>query len=255
MAAPHHPSQPVSIIEIWHAKLVVLYDYYCTIRSKTRFFFARLFLFFFVLNICCYWLAMVTAFPRYIFGSSFIHYFKISFPVGLLGALFDSLSFFITLWLVRKAIVASTKLKFVADLSIDFVIAVIATWWVLCVFAFSGWLINIVEGSVYTKDASGRYVQIRIAELDGHMTSDEIRDLHFQQRINIYTQRLLDAVQRPFDNIRNIYFGIAMGISAMTPTCVHISMFLQAFVLSYRKIRPQPAHRRSPLQPFGRAGE
>jgi len=33
---------------------------------------------------------------------------------------------------------------------------------------------------------------------------------------------------RPTDNLRNIYFGVIMGISASFPTCVHVGMFLRS---------------------------
>ena len=74
----------------------------------------------------CYWLAMITAFPDLAFGPSFKFYFKVQFPVGILGALFDSLSFFITLKIIRKAL-RSNK---------------------LAVFSFSGWIISLTETNV-----------------------------------------------------------------------------------------------------------
>jgi hypothetical protein len=77
---------------------------------------------------------MVTAFPELLIGSSFIYYFKIQFPVGILGALFDSLSFFITILIIRKALESSTTMKYIGHLSIDFIIAVLATFWVVFFF-------------------------------------------------------------------------------------------------------------------------
>jgi hypothetical protein len=43
-----------------------------------------------------------------------------------------------------------------------------------------------------------------------------------------YEQMVIDAVASPTDNLRNIYFGLVMGLSAMIPTLLHFFMFLQA---------------------------
>jgi len=71
---------------------------------------------------------------------------------------------------------------------------------VVFVFSFSGWLVNLVS---YTPQVLAE----RNAEYQG---------------------LLLDAFANPTDNMRNIYFGLIMGISAMIPTCIHIYMFLRA---------------------------
>jgi len=41
----------------------------------------------------------------------------------------------------------------------------------------------------------------------------------------------VNALANPTDNLRNIYFGLIMGISAMLPTCIHVLLFLRAFIL------------------------
>jgi hypothetical protein len=80
------------------------------------------------------------------------------------------------------------------------VIAVVATFWVLLVFSFSGWLIQILEAT--PADLAARTAK--------------------------YHNRLFEAVASPTDNWQNIYFGIIMGISASLPTCVHLGMFLRS---------------------------
>ena len=91
-------------IKIWRLDLIRLIRYYENRKSQIENFFIYLFVFFIIINISCYWFAMITAFPNLVFGSTFNYYFKIQFPVGLLGALFDSLSFFITIYIIQKAL-------------------------------------------------------------------------------------------------------------------------------------------------------
>ena len=91
------------MIQLWRAQLKHAYDWYRHRRVEVRWFYPKLFLFFVVLNLSCYWLALLTAFPHLVFGNSLTHYAKIQFPVGLLGALFDRLSFFVTVRLIRRA--------------------------------------------------------------------------------------------------------------------------------------------------------
>ena len=189
-----------STITIWKDSLNRLIVFYEAKRGNIFVFYPLLFLFFVLINIGCYWWAMFTAFPELTHGSAGIHYFKIQFPVGFLGALFDSLSFFVTILIIRHAIQARKGIEYVAHLSLDLVIAVLATFWVLFVFSFSGWLINVMNA-----------VPQNLAERNAE-----------------YQGLLLDAVARPTDNLRNIYFGLVMGVSAMIPTCVHIYMFFRS---------------------------
>ena len=43
-----------------------------------------------------------------------------------------------------------------------------------------------------------------------------------------YRQMVVDAVASPGDSLKNIYFGLIMGLSAMIPTTIHIAMFFRA---------------------------
>ena len=186
----------------WKESLNDLLEFYESNRPEFYLFFPFLFLFFILINITCYWGAMVTAFPELVFGSSFTYYFKIQFPVGILGALFDSLSFFITILIIRKALESTTTMKYIGHLSIDFIIAVLATFWVVFVFSISGWLILLLQ-----------HENVLLSE-----RNDEYKDL------------VVSAVKQPTENLRNIYFGLIMGISAMIPTCVHMYLsFISVF--------------------------
>ena len=77
-----------------------------------------------------------TAFPHYMQTHEASHYLKLQIPVGFLGALFDSLSFFVTLWIIRRALASVRTAEYVMYLSLDLVIRVLATLWVLFVFSF-----------------------------------------------------------------------------------------------------------------------
>ena len=85
-------------------------------------------------------------------------------------------------------------------LSLDFIIAILATLWVLFVFSFGGWLISLWE---------------QVPEELG-------------QRGSKYTQRAVQAIQDPTgrENLKNVYFGIIMGLSAALPSCLHLTLFL-----------------------------
>ncbi|MBS1259457.1 MAG: hypothetical protein MAG551_02529 [Candidatus Scalindua arabica] len=173
-------------------------------------FYPSLFLFFIFINIACYWWALFTAFPEFTRGIEGQHYFKVQFPVGFMGALFDSLSFFVTLYIIRRALRAKKNLEYVSHLSLDLVIAILATFWVLFVFSFAGWLVHLIES--VRQDLGGR-------------TED-------------YGRMLVDALANPFANKRNIYFGLIMGVSAMLPTCGHLFIFLRS---CYRTVFLQKA--------------
>jgi hypothetical protein len=187
-----------AIIQHWKISLRRLLVYYETHRGPLYLFFPLLFCFFVVVNIFFYWWAMITAFPHDIS----YYYFKVQFPVGILGALFDTLSFFVTIYIIRRALDAKKSWEYIGHLSIDLVIAVLATFWVVYVFSVSGWLIKWFEGT------------------------QEI----YAARSDRYQQMVVDAIAAPTssDSMRNIYFGLVMGISAMIPTFIHITMFVRA---------------------------
>jgi hypothetical protein len=186
----------------WKNSLEGVLNYYDSNKPPFWSFFPRLFLFFVVINLFCYWWATATAFPGSILNS-FFYYFKVQFPVGILGAVFDSLSFFVTVFIIRRALKAMSTLRFVSHLSIDILIAILATFWVLFVFSFSSWL-------------------IRLTEVDPGLSAELV------DRQNVYRQRMENAVEYPLQNKRNIYFGIVMGISAILPTLFHFYMAIRS---------------------------
>ena len=195
------------IITIWKDSLHRLLEFYENHKGNHSSFFPKLFLFFLILNLTCYWFGIFTVFSDYMKGSGRIYYFKIQFPVGFLGALFDSLSFFVTLYIIRRALQTKRTAEYLAHLSIDAVIAVLATFWVLFVFSFSGWLVKLFEDA----------------------------PIALSSRNEVYEKMLVDAIANPHDNWRNIYFGIIMGISASLPTCIHIFMFLKSSVVAWKQ--------------------
>jgi len=199
-------------IIIWRLDLNRLILYYKNKKSQIEHYFIYLFLFFVILNISCYWFAMITAFPNLVFGSTFGYYFKIQFPVGILGALFDSLSFFITIYIIQKALKTTNDKVYIAHLSIDVLIAILATFWVILVFIVSGWIVSFFETL---------HQPIELIEQYDHETD-------LLERTNQYANTVNDAVKNPTRNLQNIYFGIIMGLSAMIPTSIHFSMFCKA---------------------------
>ena len=188
------------IIEIWRDALHQVLDIYERKRGSIKIFFPILFCFFIFLNIGCYWWAIYTAFPQYMMTHEATHYIKLQFPVGILGALFDSLSFFLTVWIIRRALASTKTSEYVFHLSLDFVIALLATFWVLFVFTFGGWMISLWE------------------------TSPE----QLAERGTKYTNRAIQAIQDPTgrENAKNIYFGLLMGVSAALPTFLHVGLFV-----------------------------
>lgn len=190
------------IIALWKKSLGRLLNLYEKVSDKNKLFFPVLFIFFLVLNISCYWFGVTTAFSELLQGSDRMYYFKIQFPVGFLGALFDSLSFYITIYIIRKALKTTSTLSYIGHLSIDLIIAMVATAWVLFVFWFSGWLISLTE----------------------------VEPQQLVQRVETYENLVVEIVKNPWAGWRNIYFGIIMGFSTMIPSLIHISMFLRSFL-------------------------
>ena len=172
------------IVVLWRSRLEALLATLERKKANTVFFYEKVFGFFVALNISCYWIAMVTAFPEVAFGPERAHYFWVQFPVGILGAFFDSLSLIVTIYMVRRALSASASASYVGHLSVDLGIAVLATFWVLFVFSVSGWIVGVL----------GTAPESLLA------------------RNTAYQDRLARALQDPtgLEEIRNIYFGVLM---------------------------------------------
>jgi hypothetical protein len=141
---------------------------------------------------------LLTTYPHLLSSWKGDEYILMGFPVAVMGALFDALSFYVTVEIVRRALVTKSNIGFVSYLSVDILIAVIATFWVLFAFVASGWLVSLV--------------------LDRPET--------MSSRTDLYESRFWNAVLHPFepDNLRNLYFGMMMGASALLPTLYHFGL-------------------------------
>ncbi|MDA0369185.1 MAG: hypothetical protein O3C65_07490 [Proteobacteria bacterium] len=184
------------VMPLWRSRLSDLLVALEERKRRTRHFYLKVFLFFIALNVVCYWIAMISAFPDVAFGPERGHYFWVQIPVGVLGAVFDALSLFVTLYMVRRALTTTSHVSYVAHLSVDIAIAALATLWVLFVFSFSGWLVSMIAAN-----------------------PESLVD-----RGGAYQDRLVNALRDPTgqEELRNIYFGILMGLSAMLPTLTHL---------------------------------
>ena len=193
---------PLGLFANWRQSLVRLLAWFEALRARTPQFHKKLFAIFIGLNLACFWWALMTAYPEKMLTYEAREIALMSVPVSVLGGLFDFLSLFVTLHIARRALAASSNRVFVAYLSIDLVIAIAATAWVLFVFTVSGWLVNLV---------------VSLPETLG-------------QHESLYKQRFWSALLNPFhaDSIRNIYFGVIMGASAMLPTVIHLYHALRA---------------------------
>tara|TARA_B100000035_G_scaffold270320_1_gene244592 strand:- start:163 stop:531 length:369 start_codon:yes stop_codon:yes gene_type:complete len=109
----------------------------------------------------------------------------------------------------------STKIH-IAHLSIDLVIAVLATFWVILVFIISVWAVSFIETIGYTEELIQTY---------DHETN-------INKSISKYVSTVNDAIKSLSKNIENIYFGLIMVYSAMLPTMIHFMMFLKSFFYS-----------------------
>jgi hypothetical protein len=179
----------------WRKSLQVFLQWFAGKQANSRYFYLKLFLFFFLLNLACYWWALLTTYPQHLTSYKGDEYVLMGFPVAILGAMFDSLSLFVTLRIIRSALKSNNNTRYIAYLSVDLLIAVLATFWVLFAFVASGWIVSFILQRPET----------------------------FTSRTDLYEGRLWDAWLNPFnpDNIRNIYFGIIMGASALLPTIIH----------------------------------
>ncbi len=190
----------------WRASLQYVLVKFQEIKSNTSHFYSKVFVVFAVLNLGCYWWALLTAYPGQVFGHKSLEYVLMGFPVALLGALFDCLSLLVTIAIVKQALNAKTNSSYVFYLSIDLAIAVAATFWVLFVFTVSGWVVGYLLANPETIAA----------------------------RVWLYEGRVKGAINHPTNpnSLRNIYFGVIMGASALLPTLLHLSLACQSVLRS-----------------------
>jgi len=207
-------------VKAWRKDLGLLLQKFQSWRANTRFYFLKVFIFFVIINDIAFWFAIATAYPEIITSATeLLHYKKVQIPVALLGALFDSLSLYITFVVVRHALLSRSNLVYISHLSIDMIIAIVATFWVLFVFSISGWLVSFIPSN-----------------------SEIVKSESLEYRNKAYADRAVAAINNPTgkEEMRNIYFGVIMGFSAIIPTCVHIfcALFsLRTFLRPNRQIK------------------
>ena len=251
------------VIAEWQGRLRHLIGRYEAYRGRTRRFWRYLFLLFFVLNCICYQFAIMTAFPERAFGGDWLRYVLIMFPVGLFGATFDCASFVVTLAIMRHAIRVRSRLIYLGHVSVDIAIAILATGWVLIVFSVSTVLVDFVIGPPESVAPATRSqapskppapapsVEVPVippapaatpgpaappkkpAVVPAPTPEKSIDHAQFMSaRAEGYRARVTSALDDPFspENLRNIYFGVVMGASAMLPSLVHLYLGLAALI-------------------------
>ena len=203
--------------DMWREDLGQILKKFQAWRLNTKFYFLKVFIFFVFINDIAYWFAIATAYPEIFSGNELEHYIKVQIPVSLLGALFDSLSLYITLFVVRRALLSRSNISYISHLSIDVLIAIAATFWVLFVFSISGWIVSFIP----------------------NVSKEVIKSESLVERKEVYTDRAVAAINNPTgeEEMKNIYFGIVMGFSAIIPTSVHIfcALFSLRFFLHREK--------------------
>ncbi len=194
------------IITLWRGSLLGILTRFERIRSTTEYFYPKAFAVFVVLNLSCFWWALLTTYPEYVFSYKAKEYILMGFPVALFGALFDCLSLLVTIFIIKCALSSEKSSSYVFYLSIDFLIAVLASFWVLFVFTISGWVVSYMLANPET----------------------------IGSRVWLYGGRLEGVLLDPFnpDSLRQIYFGMVMGASALIPTLLHLYLACQSFLRS-----------------------
>ena len=196
----------LTVFGYWRNSLLNILTWFEYLRNSTRKFYLKTFAVFAVVNLACYWWALLTAYPKHIFGAKAEEYLLMGFPVALFGAAFDCLSLLGTIFIIKRALLSENNSSYIFYLSIDILIATIASFWVLFVFAISGWVVSYILANPET----------------------------IGSRIWLYEGRIESAIYNPLkpDNLRNIYFGIIMGASALLPTLLHLFLACRSFLRS-----------------------
>jgi hypothetical protein len=156
----------------------------------------KAFVVFFLINLACFYWALLTAYPERLHGMKAVEYTMTGIPVSLLGAVFDIVTLGIIIWAVNRALATRNNLVFLAYLSVDFIIAVVATLWVVFAFYVSGWLVAQVL---------------------------PIND-SFAQRTELYHDRVAGVFLHPLaaESLKNVYFGLILSGSSMLPSIAHV---------------------------------
>lgn len=196
----------LTLFGYWRDSLLHILTRFEALKERTKHFYPKTFGVFVALNLFCFWWALLTTYPQFVFNYKAEEYILMGFPVALFGALFDCLSLLVTIFIIKRALAAEKNSSYIFYLSIDFLIAIAASFWVLFVFMISGWVVNQILSNPETMGA----------------------------RVWLYEGRLASAFFDPLnpDNLRNIYFGVVMGASALLPTLLHLCLACQSFLKS-----------------------
>ena len=197
-----------------------------------------MFFFFVFINDIAYWFAIATAYPEIFSGDELVHYIKVRVPVALLGALFDSLSLHIALLVVRQALLSQSNLSYLSHLSIDVLIAIAATFWVLFIFSVSGWIVSFMPSASET-------IVKNIAPISKKQIGDKqtkAKPESLADRNKVYTNRAVAAINNPTgdEERKDIYYLLwnSHGIFRDNPNfCAHFlcSIFLTFFLTMDKK--------------------
>ena len=204
------------VFQMWRLSLEQTISWFNSRKQSTRLFWIKIFVAFVVINSACFWGALLTTYPQLLQSYKADEYILISGPVAILGAVFDSFSLLVTIYIIQKALMSKNNASYIAFLSVDLLIAILATFWVLFAFIISGWLVSLVLEQPETID----------------------------YRLSLYEGRAWSAMLNPFgsENIKNIYFGVVMGASALLPTLFHAFLALRSGALIlFRRIKPSTA--------------
>jgi len=198
--------QEPTLFSFWRVSLKNFLHWFEGLRASSRYFYPKIFMMFVIINLGCFWWALLTAYPGHLVSPKAIEHILIGFPVSFLGAVFDSLSLFVTIFIIRRAVASDSNLVYLGFLSVDLLIAILATFWVLFAFVVSGWLVSALLAIPETMDS----------------------------RATLYQGRFTDLLNNPFsaDNLRNVYFGIVMGASALLPTLFHLFLACKSWTMS-----------------------
>ena len=113
-----------TIIGHWRTALLRVLTRFEEIRGATNYFYAKTFAIFVLLNLTCFWWALLTTYPEYVFSYKAEEYVLMGFPVALFGALFDCLSLLVTIFIIKRALASTNNSSYIFYLTIDFNILV-----------------------------------------------------------------------------------------------------------------------------------
>jgi len=75
----------------WRKSLENFRHWFEELRGSTNRFYSKVFLGFVLINLICFWWALLTAYPGHLVSPKALEHVLIGFPVSVLGAMFDSL--------------------------------------------------------------------------------------------------------------------------------------------------------------------